>query len=296
MRRLHLVIPLLLGTALVAPGPAAHAQVGIGLSITVAPPILPIYVQPAIPAPGYIWTPGYWGWNPSAGDYVWIPGTWVQPPTVGFLWTPGYWGFVGGAYLWHGGYWGNHVGYYGGLNYGYGYGGHGYEGGNWDHGHFRYNQAVNNIPQGRVHNVYNRPVAMHAAPGRESFNGAGSHFHGAPSASERQFQAGQHGAPTSEQAQHEQRAMGMPEQRMANNHGMPPTAATGHPGGFGEPGVERGRTETEMHAAPQMRAAPEMHAAPAARGPEGGHPGAAPQGGHPGGGREGGGGEHGDHR
>jgi hypothetical protein len=38
----------------------SYAQVVPGVSITIAPPALPIYVQPAIPAEGYLWTPGYW--------------------------------------------------------------------------------------------------------------------------------------------------------------------------------------------------------------------------------------------
>jgi WXXGXW repeat (2 copies) len=48
-------------------------------------------VQPEIPAPGYIWTPGYWAYGTDG--YYWVPGTWVQPPAVGLLWTPGYWGW-----------------------------------------------------------------------------------------------------------------------------------------------------------------------------------------------------------
>ena len=32
----------------------------VGVSITIAPPALPVYVQPPVPAPGYLWTPGYW--------------------------------------------------------------------------------------------------------------------------------------------------------------------------------------------------------------------------------------------
>ena len=62
MRRLHLITPLitplLLGAVMAVPGPAAQAQVGVGLSITIAPPVLPVYEQPPIPAAGYIWTPG----------------------------------------------------------------------------------------------------------------------------------------------------------------------------------------------------------------------------------------------
>src|ERR1700733_3834557 len=83
---------------------ASFSQVSVGVSITVAPPELPVYEQPICPAANYIWTPGYWAWGP--GGYYWVPGTWVLAPAVGLLWTPGYWGWGSGAYLWHGGYWG----------------------------------------------------------------------------------------------------------------------------------------------------------------------------------------------
>ncbi len=120
-----LIVALLFG-ANTAPAPA---QVSIGLSITIGPPALPVYYQPPCPAPGYLWTPGYWGWGTSG--YYWVPGTWVTPPQVGFLWTPGYWGWRDGSYAWHAGYWGPHVGFYGGINYGFGYAGIGYVGGGW---------------------------------------------------------------------------------------------------------------------------------------------------------------------
>jgi hypothetical protein len=55
------------------------------------PPELPVYDQPPMPSPGYIWTPGYWGGGPLS--YYWVPGTWVEPPSAGLLWTPGYWGW-----------------------------------------------------------------------------------------------------------------------------------------------------------------------------------------------------------
>ena len=66
------------------------------------------------------------------------------------------------------------MGYYGGINYGYGYTGSGYAGGRWDRGHFRYNTAVNNIPSGRVHDVYRAPVPQRPSH-PESFNGGNSH-------------------------------------------------------------------------------------------------------------------------
>jgi hypothetical protein len=126
----------LLSALMVVTVTPAAAQVVVGISVHLAPPVLPIYVQPAMPAAGYLWTPGYWAYGD--GGYYWVPGTWVQPPTVGVLWTPPYWGWNNGAYLWHGGYWGPHIGFYGGVNYGFGYGGVGYGGGFWANGSFSY--------------------------------------------------------------------------------------------------------------------------------------------------------------
>src|SRR5271154_879909 len=149
MKRFGFVVWLscaLLATAL---PPASHAQL---LTITLIPPELPVYEQPAIPEPGYIWTPGYWAYGDDG--YYWVPGTWVHPPEVGVLWTPGYWGWSGGVYIFHAGYWGPHVGFYGGINYGFGYGGVGYAGGYWHNGGFFYNRAVANVNVGVIHNTY----------------------------------------------------------------------------------------------------------------------------------------------
>ena len=75
------------------------------------------------------------------------------------LWTPGYWGVVSGVYLFHRGYWGPHVGFYGGIAYGHGYGGQGYEGGQWQNGQFFYNRSVNNIGNNtHITNVYEKTV------------------------------------------------------------------------------------------------------------------------------------------
>ena len=43
------------------------------------------------------------------------------------------------------GYWAPEVGFYGGIDYGFGYTGYGYEGGYWNDRAFFYNTAVNNI-------------------------------------------------------------------------------------------------------------------------------------------------------
>ena len=47
------------------------------VTATVAPPPLPVYLQPPVPGPGYLWSPGYWNWDPAFG-YYWVPGTWVR--------------------------------------------------------------------------------------------------------------------------------------------------------------------------------------------------------------------------
>ena len=77
---------------------SAFAQIGVGISVNFGPPALPVYEQPICPAEGYLWTPGYWAYDPLYG-YYWVPGTWVLAPQVGFLWTPGYWGWGGGGFF-----------------------------------------------------------------------------------------------------------------------------------------------------------------------------------------------------
>ena len=57
MRRLCSVIWLSL--ALLTFPIASNAQV-ICISNASPPPELPVYEQPPIPEPGYMWTPGYW--------------------------------------------------------------------------------------------------------------------------------------------------------------------------------------------------------------------------------------------
>ena len=87
----------------------------VAVSVRFGPPALPVYVQPACPGDGYMWTPGYWAWHDVDDDYYWVPGTWVEPPEVGLFWTPGWWGWGGDAFIFHDGYWGPTVGFYGGY-------------------------------------------------------------------------------------------------------------------------------------------------------------------------------------
>ncbi len=202
----------------------AFAQVSI--SIDVAPPPLPVYEQPACPNDGYLWTPGYWAY----GDYgyYWVPGTWVQPPEAGLLWTPGYWGWSGNNYAFYPGYWGTEVGFYGGVDYGYGYGGDGYGGGRWQNGNFFYNTSVNNIGSGNMRNRYADPSAVRQA-GNISFNGGAGGVQAQPSAQQQQFASARHIPPTSVQAAHVHAAAKDRGQLASVNGGRPTTPAAATP-------------------------------------------------------------------
>jgi hypothetical protein len=206
------------------------SSAGVFVSITVAPPLLPVYVQPICPGEGYIWTPGYWAYGDNG--YYWVPGTWVLAPRVGFLWTPGYWGFAGGFYAWHPGYWGPHVGFYGGVNYGFGYGGFGFGGGMWVGERFSYNTAVTNVNTTIIHNTYvNKTVINNnTTVNRTSFNGPNG-VTAQPTAAEQAASREQHLAPSSVQASHEHSASLNRAQLASVNHGRPANLATSHPNG-----------------------------------------------------------------
>jgi WXXGXW repeat (2 copies) len=197
----------------------------IGISIRIGPPALPVYAQPPCPQDGYLWTPGYWAYGPAG--YYWVPGVWVAPPRVGLLWTPGYWGFVGGFYGWHAGYWGPHVGFYGGINYGFGYGGVGFVGGRWDGGRFAYNTAVFNVNRSVVTNVYeDRTVVRNTTiiNNHTSFNGEGGVM-ARPTADEQRWSHEGHVQPTSNQISHEQSFRDDHNALASVNHGQPRTVA-----------------------------------------------------------------------
>jgi hypothetical protein len=207
--------------------PVASAQVL--LSVTVAPPALPVYTQPICPEAGYIWTPGYWSYSDDGG-YFWVPGTWVEPPTVGFLWTPGYWGWNSGAYIWNAGYWGPQVGFYGGINYGFGYSGIGYAGGYWRGSNFFYNSRVNNVNVAIVHHVYQRNVVIHNT--HVSYNGGRGGVTARPTAAQERFAREHHTGPTAAQEQHVSAARSDRNQFASANHGRPAVRATERPGEF----------------------------------------------------------------
>jgi hypothetical protein len=215
MRILKFIGFLLLAAMILGIPAASNAQIAVGISVRIGPPALPVYVQPVCPGPGYIWTPGYWAHGDD--DYYWVPGTWVMAPEPGFLWTPGYWGFSEGVYVWRGGYWGPHVGFYGGINYGFGYTGVGFWGGEWRGREFVYNRSVTNINT-TINNV--------------SYNGGPHGIQTRPSERERIAEHEHHIEARHEQIEHEHAARADRRQWASENHGRPEVAASGRPGDF----------------------------------------------------------------
>ena len=223
------------------------SRAAVYLSVTIAPPLLPVYEQPLIPGPGYIWTPGYWAWGPDG--FYWVPGTWVLAPYVGALWTPGYWAWRGGAYWWHPGYWGRHVGFYGGVNYGFGYTGYGYHGGYWRRGTFTYNRAVNNVTNVRNVTVYNTTIVNNAPPTRVSFNGGPNGVVARPTAQDRIAERDRHTPLLPAQTRHELAAHSNRALLASVNGGNPSLAATPRPQPFTTPARSTTRSFSQQAAA-----------------------------------------------
>ena len=197
------------------------------------PPPLPEYEQPPCPDPDYLWTPGYWAWGPSG--YYWVPGVWVAAPYEGALWTPGYWAFLGGAYRFHHGFWGLHIGFYGGIDYGYGYTGYGYYGGYWRDRHFFYNTAVNRVNVTVVRNVYARNVMVDnrvvngRIVNRVSYNGGRGGLAVRPRPAELAVLREQRIPPMQSQLAVRREAEGNRAQFYNQNHGRPQITAAARP-------------------------------------------------------------------
>jgi hypothetical protein len=259
--------------------------------ISIAPPPLPVYEQPPCPGDGYLWIPGYWAYED--GDYFWVPGYWYLAPGPGLLWTPGWWGFEGGGYRWHAGYWGPHVGFYGGINYGFGYYGSGFVGGRWQGGNFHYNTAVWRVNPSVVHNTYvDRTVINNRTDiyNRTSFNGPGGN-NARPTAGEEAAAHEQQVALSDRQRAHEEDARRDINQRYSNNRGNPHrTAETGAGEHYEAEHHQGGHPQGEHHQGGHPQGEHHQGGHPQGEHHQGGHPqgehhqGGHPQGGHPQGG------------
>src|SRR5271166_1523866 len=264
MRIISQIRSLLFALLLLSLSAAAFGQISI--SISFAPPELPVYEQPLCPGDGYLWTPGYWAY--ADDDYYWVPGTWVMAPEPGLLWTPAYWGWGGNGYVFYDGYWGPHVGFYGGISYGYGYFGEGYEGGRWDNGHFFYNRSVNNVNVTEIHNVYNTTVINSTTVNRVSYNGGNGGIGARPTSQDEAVAHEKHIPAVAVQTQHAQAARTNPEQRASVNHGKPAVAATPKPGAFSDRAAVPANAAGAPYNPPAKRAAAQPAANTPAAHPE----------------------------
>ena len=229
--RMHCVRAfLMLAITLLASSDASFAQMRI--SVTFGPPALPVYEQPVCPGDGYIWTPGYWAWSDDDGDYYWVPGTWVLAPEVGYFWTPPYWAWVDGGFVFYDGYWGPQVGFYGGIDYGFGYFGEGFVGGRWDRSHFFYNREVTNVNVTVIHNVYNERVVNNRTVDRVSYNGGEGGVVARPTREQEAAARERHLQPVATQVEHVQAARRDRALLASTNRGKPPVAATVRPAAF----------------------------------------------------------------
>jgi hypothetical protein len=179
------------------------------------------------------------------------------------LWTPGYWGWNNGAYVWNGGYWGPHVGFYGGINYGFGYGGVGFGGGEWRGGAFFYNTAVMHVDTVHITNVYvNRTVIVNNES-HVAFNGGEGGIAVHATAQEEAYGREPHQAPLAAQTEHEHAASQNRAMFASENHGAPAVAATARPGEFSGRGVVGAKAAGAPYHAPAMSPKEARAASPA---------------------------------
>jgi WXXGXW repeat (2 copies) len=227
-----ILVRILLCSLVVMLSLCVTSSAGVAVVITVAPPPLPVYVQPPCPAEGYIWVPGYWAYDYDFDDYYWVPGTWVMAPEPELLWTPPYWAWNGTEFVFYQGYWGPQVGFYGGINYGFGYFGEGYQGGRWKGRRFYYNRAVTNVNTTIIHNVYNTTVINNTTVTRVSYNGGDRGIHARPTAEQEAAAHERHLAPVASQTEQVQAARADRQLRASVNFGKPQIAATPKPGAW----------------------------------------------------------------
>jgi hypothetical protein len=266
VRFLAFAVLLLVIPAALSSTSSAQIGIGIGISVQIGPPALPVYEQPICPSPGFLWAPGYWAWSDDDG-YYWVPGTWVEPPTVGLLWTPGYWGWNDGVYVWNGGYWGPQIGFYGGINYGFGYGGVGFFGGEWRGGAFFYNTAVMHVDTVSITNVYvNRTVIVNN-DSHVAFNGGEGGVAVRPTPQQEAYARQPHTPAVASQVQQEHAASQNRALFASENHGAPAVAATARPGEFTGKGVVGAKAAGAPYHAPAMSPKEARAAAPAGKAP-----------------------------
>ena len=153
------------------------------------------------------------------------------------------------------------MGFYGGINYGFGYTGVGYEGGYWDHGAFRYNTAVNHVNVNIIRNTYDKPIPHGATVNRASFNGGHGGVNAPPTGADEAAAHERHVQATGSQVQHQEEASKDRSHFASVNHGRPAVAETPKAGEFRQGAApvrnmrqqqrQRGRCGEQASSAPQ---------------------------------------------
>lgn len=227
-----------------------NQPVDTDVAVQTVPPEMPVYEQPACPTDGYQWQPGFWAYSSDSNGYYWVPGSWVAAPQPGLVWTPPYWGYEGNVYRFHNGYWSDHVGYYGGVNYGYGYHGSGYVGGEWRDGRYNYNTAVVKVNVNIAHRYEDRTVIYRGPENHSSYNGRGGVIY-RPNDREREEEHQRHYFETQEQIRNQRQARDDKSQFANNNGGRPANTAVSHvppPANNGQNGHQTGNFGIKMPA------------------------------------------------
>jgi hypothetical protein len=66
----------------------------------------PVAMPAMVPvAPGSVWIPAHYNWDPASQNYVWLEGEFAQPPHPGAQWMPGRWQQSPTAWTWVDGHW-----------------------------------------------------------------------------------------------------------------------------------------------------------------------------------------------
>jgi hypothetical protein len=149
------------------------------------------------------------------------------------------------------------VGFYGGVDYGFGYDGAGFEGGYWRGRDFFYNRAVMRVGPTFARNVYYHPVGYHSNYRHVSFNGGPGGVRARASHEQMAAEHEHHFAFTSGQQRQERMAFADHSLRADYNHGRPPVAATVRPAMFHGNGAFAARAAGgPVHFSPARSAAP----------------------------------------
>ena len=151
-------------------------------------------------------------------------------PTRARFGLPATGGYYGNRYRFHRGFWGLYIGFYGGVNYGYGYFGTGYRGGYWNGPHFFYNSSVTRVNVTRITNVYNRTVIVNnVSVNRISYNGGRGGLQARPQPAEIAAMRAPRTPPMSAQLQVQREAAQNRAQFYNQNRGRPAVVAAPRP-------------------------------------------------------------------